>query len=288
MSAATAREWCARVRRRLRAERGFTLIEMLVALSAGMIVTTAMGAIVVTSVHFGSSTTDRIDSNQQGRVAMEKITQALDSACVASTAAPVISNGATGPVGNPAVSDGTHIWFYTAIPPSSVIGSTGSPSGVIGSTGNPAVSDAATINPYMVEIYLSNGALMETAYPWAGGSAPAPANTSPWYFNWATPSSFTLLPHVVQTVNSSGATVPIFQYYGYTSPVGTLSTTPYTTSPTLGATDATTTAEVTISFRALPTDNWNALNRGSDITDSVVLRLTPASSQANATNAPCS
>jgi type II secretory pathway pseudopilin PulG len=276
-AAAQPRERYARLRRRLREEDGFTLIEVLVALVAGIIVSAAMGAIVVTSVHLGSNTADRVDANQQGRVAMEKITQQLDSACVANTAAPVISNGATGPVGNPAVSDDTHMWFYTAIPPATAIGST-----VVG-------GDGANINPYLVEIYLSSGALMETAYPWAGGTAPAPANTNPWYFNWTNPTTFTLLPFVAQMVASNGATLPIFQYYGYSSsPVGTLSTTPYTTSPSLGATNASTTAEVSVSFLALPTDNWKALNRGVDLTDSVVLRLTPASSQPNAANAPCS
>jgi prepilin-type N-terminal cleavage/methylation domain-containing protein len=274
------REWCARARHRLACERGFSLIEMLVALAAGIVVTTAMGAIVVTSVHFGSSTADRIDANQQGRVAMERITQALYSACVSNLAAPVISNGATGPVGNPAVSDGTHLWFYSAIPPSSAAGSTG-PTGSI-------VGDGANINPYLVEIYLSNGALLETAYPWASGTAPAPANTNPWSFDWTKPYSSTLLAHVAQSVNSVNQPQPIFQYFGYTSPVGTLSSTPYSVSPSLGATDSSTTAEVSISFRALPSDNWNANNRGSDLTDSVVLRLTPASSDANAANAPCS
>jgi prepilin-type N-terminal cleavage/methylation domain-containing protein len=264
---AQPRERYARVRRRLRQERGFTLIEMLVALIAGIIVSSAMGAIVITSVHFGSSTTDRVDANQEGRVAMEKITQQLDSACVANTAAPVISNGATGPVGNPAVSDGTHMWFYTAVAPGQ------------------AVTDTANINPSLVEIYVSNGSLVETAYPWAGGTAPAPANTNPWYFNWTSPTTFTLLQNVAQ-INS---TTPIFQYYGYSgTTLGTLSTTAYSTSPSLGATNATTTAEVTVSFMALPTDDYNTPNRGVDLTDSVVLRLTPASSQANAANAPCS
>jgi type II secretory pathway pseudopilin PulG len=276
---ARVREWCARARRHLQGERGFTLIETLVAMAAGIIVTTAMGAIVVTSVHFGASTSARIDSNQEGRVAMEKITQALYSACVASTAAPVISNGATGPTGNPAVSDGSHLWVYSAVPPSSVGGSTG-PTGTI-------VSDGANINPYLLEIYLSGGALMETAYPWASGTAPAPANTNPWNFNWNTPYSFTLLPHVAPAV-INGQTVPLFQYYGYTSPVGTLSTTPYTVSPSLGATNASTTAQVTVSFQALPSDNSTAHNTGSNISDSVALRLTPASSDANAANAPCS
>ena len=270
--AAQRREMYARAHGRLSGERGFTLIEMLVALVAGIIVTAAMGAIVITSVHFGSSTADRIDADQQGRVAMEKITQALDSACVSSTAPPVISNGATGPVGNPAISDGSHIWFYTAAPASA-----------IAATGATAFGDGATINPYLVEIYVSNGALMETSYPWLGGSAPAPANTNPWYFDWTAPSTFTLLAHVVQI-----GTTPIFQYYGYSSSAGALNTVPYSTVPSLGATDATTTAEVTISYTALPTDDWNTPDRGADVVDSVVLRLTPASSQANAANAPCS
>ena len=123
-------------------ERGFTLVELLVASAAGIVVTTAMGAIVITSVHFSSNYNDRVDANQEARTAMEKITQSLNSSCVAALVPPIMSTGATGPVGNPAISDGSHVWFYTAVAP------------------NVGVTDASTINPYLAEVYLSGNQLM--------------------------------------------------------------------------------------------------------------------------------
>ena len=70
---------------RLRDERGFTLVEVMVALAIGLVVSTATLAIVIVSVHLGSNYTDRVDANQQGRLAMERITQALNSSCVTPT-----------------------------------------------------------------------------------------------------------------------------------------------------------------------------------------------------------
>ena len=261
--------WLARAGRD---ERGFTLIELLVASVAGIIVTTAMGAIVITTVHFNSNYTDRVDANQEGRTAMEKITQALNSSCVAASVAPIIS-GVTGPAGTQVFSDGTHLWFYSAIAP-----------GV-------GVTDTATINPSLVEVYLQGNTLIETAYPWTSGTAPAPTNGTPWVFNANAASTFTLLPSVTYAAPTSGtgATGPIFQYYPYsvvTGSTGTISSTPYSTP--LSSADAGTTAKVSINFKALPADNYNAGGRGSEISDSVVLRLTPASSQPAAPNSPCS
>jgi len=76
---------------RLRDERGFTLVEVMVALAIGLVVSTATLAIVIVSVHLSSNYTDRVDANQQGRLALEKITQQLYSSCVTPNQAPVLS-----------------------------------------------------------------------------------------------------------------------------------------------------------------------------------------------------
>ena len=251
-------------------ERGFTLIELLVASVAGIVVTAAMGAIVITSVHFSSNYNDRVDANQEARTAMEKITQSLNSSCVAGQVPPIQSTGATGPPGNPAISDGSHLWFYTAVAPQS------------------AVTDGFVINPYLAEVYLSGNQLNESAYPWLSGTAPAPTNATPWTFQWGSPQNFTLLPSVTYApaLGSTGTTGPIFQYYGYQAGTGTVNTTPFSTP--LSTANAAATAQVVISFRTIPADNFNAGGRATDLSDSVVLRLTPASSQSAVTNAPCS
>jgi Tfp pilus assembly protein PilW len=55
----------------------------MVALLLGIIVSAATLAIVITSVHLTSNYDDRVDATQQGRDAMLKITQALNTSCVA-------------------------------------------------------------------------------------------------------------------------------------------------------------------------------------------------------------
>ena len=233
----------------LRGERGFTLVELLVASLAGIIVAAALGAIVITSVHFSASFRDRVDATQQGRVAMEKITQALNSSCVAAGLPPIV--GVTSAGNN---SDATHLVFYSAL------------------------SDAPTINPNLVTVSLTGGQLVMSTAAWVSGSAPTVSNPAGWTFS-TTPTNFVLVPYAAQT----GST-PVFQYFGYLS--GAISTTPY--SVPLSAANALTTAMITISFKAFPSNNHtNQVAVGADVNDSVVLRLTPASSSGNASNTPC-
>ena len=251
----SGRRWRQALTRALRDERGFTLIELLVAGLASIVVTGALGAIVISSVKFSSNYTDRTDANQEGAIAMEKITQALNSSCVASQVPPVVSTGSTGTYS----SDGTHLYFYSSL------------------------SDGPVITPNLVEVALANGQLTMTTNNATGGSAPSPTNPNPWTFG-STGPTFTLLPNASQTVNSGG-TVPVFQYYGYTTG-GSIASSPFTTP--LSTTDAAQTAKVVVSFSSNPSDNNNTANRSVDLTNSVVLRLTPASATTGATNIPCS
>ena len=232
----------AHARTRAAGERGFTMIELLVSLLAGGIVSTASLYTVIVSLNFSSNYQDRIDSNQQGRVAMVRVMQVLDSACVAAQVPPVVAG-----------STATKLVVYS----------------------NQA--DGATIEPNLVTVQLTGGALTMGTQAWSSGSYPS-------YVFSGTTTNFTLLPHAAQaTLNGTGSQ-PVFQYYGYTSG-GVLSTTAY--SVPLSAANAATTAEVAVAFQALPTDNWTTLGRGANFNDSAVLRLTPASGDSTANNAPC-
>ena len=113
----------------IRDERGLTLVELLVATMLGMVVSSATLAIVITSVHLSSNYSDRVDATQQGRTAMTKIAQALDSSCVASSVAPIL-----------AASDANDVWFYESL------------------------SDSPTITPNEVEISYSGGSLVMNTY----------------------------------------------------------------------------------------------------------------------------
>ena len=154
-----------------------------------------------------------------------------------------------------AASDDNDVWFYSSL------------------------TDSPTVTPNKVEISLSAGALVENTYAWVSGTTPAT-----WTFS-STPTSFVLMQHAVADV-VGGVTQPVFRYYGYGSG-GAIATSAYSASSGLGATNAATTAMVSIDYQALPTDNWSANGRGTDFNGSVVLRLTPASSASGATNTPC-
>jgi prepilin-type N-terminal cleavage/methylation domain-containing protein len=75
---------------RLRDERGFTLMEVLVAMVAGIIVTGALFAILEISLKQNSRITDRVESQQLGSAAMTKIIDPLRSGCLAREAKPVL------------------------------------------------------------------------------------------------------------------------------------------------------------------------------------------------------
>jgi prepilin-type N-terminal cleavage/methylation domain-containing protein len=232
----------------LRSERGFTLIELTVATLIGTIVSAATLAIVIVSVHLSSNYGDRVDATQQGRIAMAKITQALNSSCVSAKLPPVLPNTVDPANTISAISDGNDVWFYSSL------------------------TDTATVTPNLVEISFTGGSLVETTYAWVSGSAPD------WVFS-TSPSTFTLLPNAALAAGHS----TVFQYLGYTG--GSLATNLDPTGAAITASTAAQVTEVTINFQANPTDNWTALGRPASVSDSVVLRLAPASSSA--TNTPC-
>jgi len=240
----------------LRGERGFTLIELMVATFTGVIVSGATLAIVITSVHLTSNYTDRVDATQEGRTAMAKITQLLDSSCVAPALSAILPNAGDTNNTISATSGDSALWFYSSL------------------------SDGPTVLPSLVEIHYTGSSLVMSTYANTSALTATPPN---WSFA-TTPTSFTLLPYATQE-SVSGSALPVFQYYGYGSNQ-TMSTTAFGTP--LSNANAAATAMVTVNFEALPSDNWSgssAAGRPASFSDSIVLRLSPASSTSSN---PCS
>jgi type II secretory pathway component PulJ len=74
--------------RRFDDQRGFTLVELLVACTLGMIVLIAIFGLVDTTNRTSSRITQRVDASQRGRTAMEQMTQGVRSVvCVKEPAA---------------------------------------------------------------------------------------------------------------------------------------------------------------------------------------------------------
>jgi hypothetical protein len=126
-------------------------------------------------------------------------------------------------------------------------------------------------------ITLSGGTLTERIYPSTGGTAPN------WTFS-GTPSSTRQLLTDVGPASVGGTSVPLFRYYAYDG--AQLSATPLTTP--LSASDASRAVAIAVSFSVAPTTNGTRDQHAAvTVSDSVVMRLSPASEAATEVNPPC-
>jgi prepilin-type N-terminal cleavage/methylation domain-containing protein len=91
----------ARIRRRLRDERGFTLVELLMATVVGVGVLLAAYTLSTALLHAQTRISDRTEAIARGRTAMEQITQQLRSQVCLGAGLPAIAYG-----------DSNHITFY--------------------------------------------------------------------------------------------------------------------------------------------------------------------------------
>jgi prepilin-type N-terminal cleavage/methylation domain-containing protein len=92
----------ARVKSRLADESGFTLIELLVTILIGTVVFSAALGLTEVSGRSTSRTTDRVETAQRARIAMDRMTRELRSqVCLDSTTYPIVSG------------DGSSVTFYT-------------------------------------------------------------------------------------------------------------------------------------------------------------------------------
>lgn len=74
---------------RLRGERGFTLVELVVAMSAGMVVATGLFTILDVTLHQTTRTFSRVDATQRARTALDTIGNEMHSACVEDQVIPI-------------------------------------------------------------------------------------------------------------------------------------------------------------------------------------------------------
>ena len=122
----------------MRDERGTTMIELLVSISATLIVMMGVVTLTTTVLHHQDRINRRVDANSRGRPVMTRMVQELHSACVTSHIVP-IRTGSTG----------TSISFLSKS--GSAVGPT----------------------PDLHTISLSGSTLRESVFPATGGTAPA-------------------------------------------------------------------------------------------------------------------
>lgn len=158
-------------------EAGFTLVEVLVAMVLGLIVSGALFAILEVSLHQSSGVVDRVSANQRGRIAMENLITEMHSSCVASEYTPIEK------------------------------GSTGSKLLLVSEPSIEASPEKVTLHELLFNS--ATGKLTDTYYASQSGSV-APN----WTFSSSATKTVTLLTSVSEA-ETGGKKIPLFQYFPY-------------------------------------------------------------------------
>ncbi|HZL48165.1 MAG TPA: prepilin-type N-terminal cleavage/methylation domain-containing protein [Solirubrobacteraceae bacterium] len=249
---------------RLRGEHGYTLIELLVAMALGLIVSLAAFSLLEFTSSDVSRITGRVHVDQTGRVALEKIMLQLHSACVVQSVVPIQAS-----------STAEKLRFISETSPLN--------------TKNEPTSSLSTVRLHEIAYSKAKGTLVEESWPSTSASKP------PEYkFNELEPTKRTLLTSVEQT-----EAVPIFQYYRYwkegdtgfqaSEDAGKLNPTSIT-APFTEA-EAKTIAKVTVNFTLAPEGHESSFAKGDRpvaLEDSAIFRLAPSSEETGESNFPCS
>jgi type II secretory pathway pseudopilin PulG len=220
---------------RLADESGYTLIELLVAMICAVVITLAAFALLEFGTRLVQQTDDRIDSATSGGSALNAIVQGLESSCIFPATSPIQSSTSL-----PSGSNSLVFWSN--------------------STGG-----QATVTPVLHSIKFAGGALTETSYALTSGTTP-----STWTFS-STAQNPSREPITLATHISEVSGTPIFQYYGYSSSTGEISTTNLAASGNLTSTQAAGVLAVAIAFSAAP---YNTSTLSSQTTRQTIERRT--------------
>lgn len=275
---------CARLRR----EDGFTLVELLATMAAGLVVLAGVVTVMSVALHQTTDTFTRVDATERARTMLTRVEDELHSACLVNGVTP-IQGGAQGSQ----VSDANNLVFV------SQYGTSASPT---------PVEHKITFNP-------AAGTLTEYTYTVSG----VDSDPTKWVFSSAPTGPGRLLLNNVNRITVAGSNptvLPVFQYFAYepytdvngnaammlldgSSPVpGTTALPnpdPLSVTPSgLSATDAANTAEVMINVLVGGGgggfENTNLTRASDPVTDSIVLRFTPppnASGSDTSAFGPC-
>lgn len=272
------------VSRALASEEGVSLIELLVAILAGMIVIIALFNLQIVTLHQTTRVFTKVDATQHARVAVEDLENELHSACIVDNVTPIQSG-----------SSPTSLQFVSqegngaALTPVEHLINYNTSSGSITTSGG-------------VYNYAAN-TLTDATYSETGETTNSSGQP---VYTFATTASTarTLLANVTQS-----GTTPVFQYFEYQIPTNSTgqpytdasgddyemlidgtnevpgtstipAASPLTDAPSLGGTNAANTAEVLTTVTVGPYqttgENTNLSDANDTVSDGVVLRLTPA------------
>jgi prepilin-type N-terminal cleavage/methylation domain-containing protein len=257
---------------RLASDHGFTLIETLVAMVAGVVVTGALSMVFVVALHQTSRLTDSVQASQLGRTAMTHVIDELRSACIARGYTPVQKE-----------STASQLIFRDAYGEESIIP-------------NANEAQLAGTGSFQHEIEWNSSAhtLTDFIYPSERGSEwpaykfpEADYKTSTGEAANAEPKKGILIASNVSETKSGA----IFKYYKYgeeatESPTMALSTLKEVPPPAT-ATAAASIAAVVVSFSTAPLDNQTKLSRSAEFSNEVTFAFGTPSSEATINDKPC-
>lgn len=154
---------------------GFMLVELLVAMISAVVITGALFAILIVSLHQTSRISGRVQATQLGRTTMTHMVDELHSACISREFTPIQPN-----------SSETELIFISGV-------------------GTEAVLSKAYL--HKIAYSKTEGTLVETTTASSGGEWPN--------FEYkSTPTTRRIGEYLSQSKNSEG-TIPVFQYYKY-------------------------------------------------------------------------
>jgi len=257
-------------------ENGVTLIEVLVASFAGIVVSLALFASLEFSVKQEARITERVQASRGGRTAMQSIVDELHSSCVGFGAYAIQAPG-TKPTSPLAELGPADLWFISSY------GSSSSSKAVIEKVYEHDVHWASTGTSKTGETV---GKLTDYSFESTKGSGPA-GKSGKWEFptlETKNAKARVLATNVIPLTLSGKST--IFQFYKFTSPTSgelTQITESIPTAATKNEID-----KVSINYTA--TSEYGNTYKGYGMTpfsDAVVLRLSPSETGEEAVNEPC-
>jgi type II secretory pathway pseudopilin PulG len=168
--------------RRTRDERGFTIIETIIASMVSLIVIASVGTALIATINTSQQTSNRLDATNSGRLAMDSMTRVLRAAVTPSqlndlsSADAAFLNGTT-----------TSVQFYSDLQ----------------NSGN-------TVGPSRVTLTLSSGILTMTVQP------PNAHAATDFNYQWCTPGTGCPVQTttLARGIVTPGGTIPaVFKYY---------------------------------------------------------------------------
>jgi len=254
----------------LKTEHGFTLIEMLVTILAGLAILGALFTIEATTLHQTTRFFSKIDATQHARVGIEQLENELHSACITDNVTPILTG-----------SNATAVMFVSQY----------------------GTAPALTPVEHIVSFNSSTGTVTDNTYAETGETTSS--DGSPVYTFASAPTTTRIL---LSNVSQTGST-PVFQYFAYQEPMNgstpytdsagnpymmlidgtnavpgtSVIPSPQPLAVPLSTSNASNAAEVMISMSVGPSGGTNENTNLSDVddavSDGVVLRLTPAANE---------